>query len=216
MSENEDENNVSNIHVCVRIRPIEKCGNKSIVRVINPNIIILNPYEGIISSRASYPAVIKNEYKFAFDNVFDDTASQQKVYEKTCKHLIKILLDGFNASVFAYGATGSGKTHTMIGNKQGGRGIMYLMLNDIFEAFEKESERGRKIKMDVSYVEVYNENIKDLLCLKTKCKQKYLELWEDPKLGVTIQNVSVHHPKNAEDVFNLLGVINILLFVILI
>jgi kinesin family protein 18/19 len=232
MSENEDNNsanNVSNIHVCVRVRPIEKYGDKSIVRVVQPNIIVLNPHEGVIDNRKNYQTnqAKKNECRYAFDNVFDEATSQQEVYEKTCKQLIKVLLDGFNASVFAYGATGSGKTHTMMGNKQAGRGVMYLMLNDIFEAFEREAEKGREFKMDVSYVEVYNENIRDLLYSSTtttttsnsnfsnapttnsnpltRCKPKYLELWEDPKLGVMVQNVCVHHPKNAEDVLHLLG-----------
>jgi kinesin family protein 18/19 len=229
MSENEDNTDtstVSNIVVCVRVRPVEKDVDKSIVRVVYPNVIVLNPIQGVLDTRKNYQMnkIKKSEYRYAFDHVFDDMASQQQVYENTCKHLIKILLDGYNASVFAYGATGSGKTHTMLGNKQSGRGIMYLMLCDIFKAFERESAKGREFKMDVSYVEVYNENIRDLLyptnnlnglTTLTRSKPKFLELWEDPKLGVIIQDVSIHHPKNAEDVLNLLGLENIYYYIIL-
>lgn len=55
--------------------------------------------------------------KYVYDHVFDDTSSQDEVYHTTTAHLVKDVLDGFNAAVFAYGATGSGKTHTMLGSK---------------------------------------------------------------------------------------------------
>jgi len=53
------------------------------------------------------------DMKFGFDKVFDENVSQQEVYEATTRGLLDSVLDGFNATVFAYGATGCGKTHTI-------------------------------------------------------------------------------------------------------
>jgi len=57
------------------------------------------------------------EKRYAFDYVFDDKCEQRFVYERTTKPLINIVMSGYNATVFAYGATGAGKTHTMTGPK---------------------------------------------------------------------------------------------------
>lgn len=54
------------------------------------------------------------EKRYAFDYAFDNTSSQEQVYEATCKFLLDSVLNGFNATVFAYGPTGSGKTYTMV------------------------------------------------------------------------------------------------------
>ena len=71
------------------------------------------------------------EQRYYFDRIFNNTQSTQQVYEKTCSHLIDSVLKGYNACVFAYGTTGSGKTYTMTGNTQT-PGIMYLILEDMF------------------------------------------------------------------------------------
>lgn len=82
-------------------------------------------------------------------------------------------MQGYNASVFAYGATGAGKTYTMLGTEEN-PGIMMLSIDELFRSIERyQSERDYKLK--VSYVEVYNENIKDLLT----GKDEYLDLRED-------------------------------------
>lgn len=63
-------------------------------------------------------------------------ATQTEVYEGTARELIESVMSGFNATVFAYGATGSGKTHTMIGNSEAGPGVMVLTIRDMFSAIE--------------------------------------------------------------------------------
>ena len=57
------------------------------------------------------------EQRYYFDRIFNEYQSTQVVYEKTCSHLISSVIKGFNATVFAYGTTGSGKTYTMTGNE---------------------------------------------------------------------------------------------------
>lgn len=82
-------------------------------------------------------------------------------------------MQGYNASVFAYGATGAGKTYTMLGTEEN-PGIMMLSIDELFNSIEDYS-RERDYKIKVSYVEVYNENIRDLLTER----DEYLELRED-------------------------------------
>lgn len=72
------------------------------------------------------------EQRYFFDRIFTRDKSTQSVYDKTCSHLIESVIKGFNACVFAYGTTGSGKTFTMTGTPEC-PGIMYLILEDLFK-----------------------------------------------------------------------------------
>ena len=89
------------------------------------------------------------------------------MYEATTQQLIDPVLNGYNATVFAYGATGSGKTHTMIGSQSAGPGVMVLSMRDLFEAVHgtKQDANGNLVefKIEMSYLEIYNETIRDLL-----------------------------------------------------
>lgn len=101
------------------------------------------------------------------------------VYERTCSHLIQSVVKGYNATVFAYGTTGSGKTYTMTGYESQ-PGIMYKIVEDMFKRILADSENTYDIR--VSYVEIYNEVIRDLLVPNSK--NTYLELRDDPIKGV--------------------------------
>ena len=74
--------------------------------------------------------------------------------------MIEGVVNGYNATVFAYGATGAGKTYTMLGD-DANPGIMPLTLEDLFEKINKYKDREYKLKF--WYLEIYNENIRDLL-----------------------------------------------------
>jgi len=82
------------------------------------------------------------------------------VYAKTTKGIIDSVVGGFNGTVFAYGQTSSGKTHTMQGC-EGEPGIIPLAVKDVFEAIE--ASEGREFLVRVSYLEIYNEQMMDLL-----------------------------------------------------
>jgi kinesin family protein 18/19 len=110
----------SNILVCVRVRPenqmeqIDSSKTKkkvgTIIKVIDENMLVFDPIENNSEKKNSFcQRKIKDE-KFAFDCVFDENASQTQVYQNTTKILLEGVLNGFNSTVFAYGATGSGKT----------------------------------------------------------------------------------------------------------
>ena len=85
-----------------------------------------------------------NERQYVFDVVFGADSTQDEVYTATTKHLVDNVLAGYNATVFAYGATGGGKTYTMVGTHDN-PGIMVRALNDLFRAVAEDSGNSRKV-----------------------------------------------------------------------
>lgn len=80
-----------------------------------------------------------NERQYLFDAAFGADSTQEEVYEKTTKPLVEAVLQGYNATVFAYGATGSGKTYTMVGQPNN-PGCMARALNDLFSAVDSNGD----------------------------------------------------------------------------
>jgi kinesin family protein 18/19 len=137
---------------------------------------------------------------FAFDRVFDENITQGDVYEATTKNLLDSVLDGFNATVFAYGATGCGKTHTITGTAQQ-PGIIFLTMQELFEKVgELRSEKATEITL--SYLEIYNETIRDLLNPNYANKQG-LMLREDANQVVSVAGLSSHNPQNVQEVMDM-------------
>nr|KJB12176.1 hypothetical protein B456_002G004600 [Gossypium raimondii] len=108
--------------------------------------------------------IVRNEYNpataYAFDKVFGPQATSQEVYEVAAKPVVKAAMEGVNGTVFAYGVTSSGKTHTMHGD-QNAPGIIPLAIKEVFSIIQDTP--GREFLLRVSYLEIYNEVINDLL-----------------------------------------------------
>lgn len=139
--------------------------------------------------------------KFGFDRIFDENALQQDVYEATTRPLLDNVLDGYNATVFAYGATGCGKTHTISGTPSQ-PGIIYLTMQELFERVGELS--GEKVtEISLSYLEIYNETIRDLLST-TGFTKGGLMLREDSNQAVSVAGLSSHSPKNVEEVMEMI------------
>lgn len=135
------------------------------------------------------------DVRFGFDRVFDENCTQQEVYECTTRDLLGGVLDGFNATVFAYGATGCGKTHTISGNPQS-PGIVFLTCQELFQRIEAlKSEK--EIELTMSYLEIYNETIRDLLV--DGGSSKALALREDSSQAISVAGLSTHSPKNVSE-----------------
>jgi kinesin family protein 18/19 len=111
---------------------------------------------------------------FTFDHSFPPGVSTADVYAKTTRFLVAGVMEGYNATVFAYGATGSGKTHTMLGNAAS-PGLMPSTLRDLWAAVQGYAST-RTYSVVMTYVEIYNENVRDLL----SAADEYLDLREDP------------------------------------
>ncbi|KAL9244983.1 hypothetical protein vseg_018694 [Gypsophila vaccaria] len=97
---------------------------------------------------------------YAFDKVFGETAATEDVYDVAARPVVKSAMEGVNGTVFAYGVTSSGKTHTMHGD-QSCPGIIPLAIKDVFSIIQETP--GREFLLRVSYLEIYNEVINDLL-----------------------------------------------------
>ncbi|XP_044509375.1 kinesin-like protein KIN-7D, mitochondrial [Mangifera indica] len=117
-----------------------------------------------ISWYADGDKIVRNEYNpataYAFDRVFGPHANSQEVYDIAAKPVVKAAMEGVNGTVFAYGVTSSGKTHTMHGD-QTSPGIIPLAIKDVFSIIQDTP--GREFLLRVSYLEIYNEVINDLL-----------------------------------------------------
>lgn len=179
----------SKILVAVRSRPLTKkecqINDKSMVHVLEDKVVILlDPSEDLSVPEEAFRQNRSREKQYAFDYAFAPNCSQDVVYERTTKFLIEGVLNGFNATVFAYGATGAGKTYTMIGeiDSQG------LMLKTFLEVFSKiETYSGqRDYIVKLSYLEIYNEIVRDLL----NPSMETLEVREDPGKGVVVAGLS--------------------------
>ncbi|CAN4125099.1 unnamed protein product [Withania somnifera] len=107
---------------------------------------------------------VRNEYNpataYAFDRVFGPQTSTQDVYEVAAQPVVKAAIEGIHGTVFAYGVTSSGKTHTMHGDHNS-PGIIPLAIKDVFSIIQDTP--GREFLLRVSYIEIYNEVINDLL-----------------------------------------------------
>lgn len=108
--------------------------------------------------------IVRNEYNpataYAFDRVFGPSTSSQEVYDVAARPVVKAAMEGVNGTVFAYGVTSSGKTHTMHGD-QNSPGIIPQAIKDVFSIIQDTP--GREFLLRVSYLEIYNEVINDLL-----------------------------------------------------
>jgi len=102
-------------------------------------------------------------YDFSYDKLFGMTSTQQDIFDEvSC--LVQSALDGYKVCIFAYGQTGSGKTFTMQGgNERSSRGVIPRSLSQIFESTEDMRKRGWAWSLEATFVEVYNETIRDLL-----------------------------------------------------
>ncbi|XP_042002827.1 kinesin-like protein KIN-7D, mitochondrial isoform X3 [Salvia splendens] len=108
--------------------------------------------------------IVRNEYNpmtaYAFDRVFGPDTITEEVYGVAARPVVKSAMEGINGTVFAYGVTSSGKTHTMHGDHDS-PGIIPLAIKDVFSMIQDTP--GREFLLRVSYLEIYNEVINDLL-----------------------------------------------------
>ena len=121
---------------------------------------------------------------YVYDNVFADHDQNSKVYNCSAKKLVRRVMEGYQGTVFAYGMTGSGKTFSMYGSSSS-PGIIPMSVTDIF-SFIRETPQ-REFLLRVSYLEVYNERIVDLLSTTTTKpgqKEEEIKLREDSRRGV--------------------------------
>jgi len=198
----EMKHGMSNIMVAVRLRPMWKKeldkGEISIVKILDKNVVILMDPADVLHEEKVLGKNRTKEKQYAFDFAFNDGTSQIDVFKNTTQFLCEGVLNGYNSTVFAYGQTGAGKTFTMLGNEEN-PGIMFNTMKEVFKLMKKhEIERDYTIR--VSFLEIYNENIKDLIMVSNDV----LDLREDPLKGVQVAGLSEIEVHTPDEIFELL------------
>ena len=172
--------------VAIRMRPLNNAEeNKRRIWKVLPK------YSSIAQTTRDgkpLPERITGRTFFTFDKTFGEDTNNTQVYDGVAKGIVNSAVDGLNGTIFAYGQTSSGKTYTMqgAGNLEQGMGgeggIVHMAANDIFSQITKKQNRNFLVR--VSFLEIYNEEVRDLLGDTTQT----LHIREDPRRGVFVQS----------------------------
>ncbi|KAF2298667.1 hypothetical protein GH714_024631 [Hevea brasiliensis] len=177
------------IVVTVRLRPLSKKEQLAKDQVawecVDDRTIVFKPPT---QERTAQPA------PFTFDKVFGPTCLTETVYEDGVKNVALSALMGINATIFAYGQTSSGKTYTM-------RGITEKAVNDIYKHIMNTPERDFTIK--ISGLEIYNENVRDLLNTESG---RNLKLLDDPEKGTVVEKLVEETASNDQHLRHLISI----------
>ncbi|KAF2801946.1 kinesin family protein-like protein [Mytilinidion resinicola] len=153
------------VRVVARIRPLLKLE-------LDKDTIVTAESQG--NEAPSSPTVVRipnprNEsesFSFQFNSVYDNEATQQQIFDQEVKPTVKHLFNGFDVTIFAYGVTGTGKTHTMRGGKSlADRGVIPRLLSAIYRQnrkIEKDAAGATQVEVAMSYYEIYNDKVFDL------------------------------------------------------
>lgn len=197
---NEVQDLKGNIRVYCRIRPFLPGQSQKLTTIEyigeNGELVVTNPSKlGKDSHRL-----------FKFNKVFAPAVTQEEVFRDT-QPLIRSVLDGYNVCIFAYGQTGSGKTYTMSGPSMSSVenwGVNYRALNDLFN-ISQSRKSSIAYEVGVQMVEIYNEQVRDLLCGDTS--QKRLGIWSTTQPnGLAVPDASMHPVKSTANVLELMNI----------
>ncbi|XP_068523054.1 kinesin-like protein KIF27 isoform X3 [Anas acuta] len=181
------------VKVAIRVRPLlskEVLHNHQVCVRLVPN---------------TQQIIIGKDRVFTFDFVFGKNSTQEEVYTVCIKPLLVSLTEGYNATVFAYGQTGSGKTYTIGGGhiasvSEDEKGIIPRAIQELFQHISENHNIDFRVK--VSYIEVYKEELRDLLELETSVKD--LHIREDEKGNTVIVGAKEFQVECADEVMSLL------------
>ncbi|NXJ61573.1 KI16B protein, partial [Rostratula benghalensis] len=145
---------------------------------------------------------------FSADSKSPSFVCQEMVFKNLGTDVLKSAFEGYNACVFAYGQTGSGKSYTMMGNA-GDAGLIPRICEGLFSKISEKTKRNEaSFRTEVSYLEIYNERVRDLLRRKSS-KTNNLRIREHPKEGPYVEDLSKHLVQNYADVEELMDAGNL-------
>ncbi|XP_074656043.1 kinesin-like protein KIF13A isoform X2 [Tubulanus polymorphus] len=207
------------VKVAVRVRPLNRreidLGTKVIVDMEPTQTVLFHPSQAITpiikdsdNPPSSHAGNKRAPKIFAFDHCFwsmEDNnpkfSSQEQVFDCLGQDILERAFEGYNACIFAYGQTGSGKSYTMMGSQQS-RGIIPRLCDTLFERIMEESKEHVSSKVEVSYMEIYNEKVHDLL--DPKGGRQNLRVREHNILGPYVDGLSQLVVESYEDIETLM------------
>ncbi|GAA5828070.1 hypothetical protein JCM11251_005717 [Rhodosporidiobolus azoricus] len=169
--EEEKDGKQQNVVVCLRVRPSK---SSSQPQPHPPQIYSLSPAASTLTLTPAHPTLAKrgghtsrsDEYEFRFDMLHVAPSPTVELYDGKIRPVVRAALGGFNGTVFAYGQTASGKTHTMMGSPEE-PGVIPLAIDELFSYIHKQNTH-RTYSLRVSFLEIYNEQLRDLLASSTQ------------------------------------------------
>ncbi|XP_071466717.1 kinesin-like protein KIF13B isoform X4 [Marmota flaviventris] len=199
----------SKVKVAVRVRPMNRreidLHTKCVVDV-DANKIILNPVNTNLSKgdARSQPKVFAYDHCFwsMDESVREKYAGQDDVFKCLGENILQNAFDGYNACIFAYGQTGSGKSYTMMGTVDQ-PGLIPRLCSGLFERTQKEENEEQSFKVEVSYMEIYNEKVRDLL--DPKGSRQTLKVREHSVLGPYVDGLSKLAVTSYKDIESLMS-----------
>lgn len=162
------------------------------------NVVDVYPTRGVVEIFNPKEDDRSNGKMFTYDAVYDQSATQQDIYDESVYPLVSSVLEGFNGTIFAYGQTGTGKTYTMEGCKMdenGNKGIIPRSFEQIFTHISRTDNMQYLVR--ASYLEIYQEEIRDLL--DSNPKKRY-ELRESLDTGVYVKDLQSFVCKNVFEI----------------
>lgn len=148
----------------------------------------------------SDPTDPENKKMFTFDDTFPMEITQKAIYQSSAFGIVENVIAGYNGTIFAYGQTGCGKTFTMMGNPKSEtlKGIIPRTFSQIMNVISQRPELEFLVR--VSFLEIYNENIRDLL----GDSEKRLDVKEDKDKGIYVQDLSLIPTKSVEEMLEVM------------
>ncbi|XP_071944163.1 kinesin-like protein KIF22-A [Antedon mediterranea] len=182
----------SQVRVVIRIRPAKSNSESTSTTPFKPCVHQLSEKSLEIVNWRN----IGETLKYEFDTVHNDAATQEDVYKSSVESFSKQILIGQNASIFAYGPTGAGKTHTMLGTETH-PGIIPQAIVDVFAKISEEKLKTSswEYQVYISYLEIYQEKVFDLL----EPKDQDLTIRQDRQNKIVIPNLSEKKITNIDD-----------------
>lgn len=189
------------VQVVVRCRPM----NKKELNSGHTRVVDMWPSRGVVEIFNPKDELRENGKMFTFDAVYDWNCTQQELYEETVRPLVNSVLDGFNGTIFAYGQTGTGKTYTMEGSKttNDAKGVIPKSFEQIFNHISRSNNMQYLVR--ASYLEIYQEEIRDLL---DKNPKKRYELRENLEMGVYVKDLQSFVCKSVKQIEHIMNVGN--------
>jgi hypothetical protein len=160
---------------------------------------------GSLSGSLAFNSSAETLKQFRFDAVYDWNSKQSEIYEEVMRPLVNSVLEGFNGTIFAYGQTGTGKTYTMEGVRDDPerKGVIPNSFSQIFSHIARTTDKQYLVR--ASYLEIYQEEIRDLLC---KDQTKRLELKERADVGVYVKDLSSFVCKSIKEIEHVMTIGN--------
>ncbi|XP_043336029.1 kinesin-like protein KIF16B isoform X5 [Cervus canadensis] len=207
---------MASVKVAVRVRPMNRREKdleaKFIIQMEKSKTTITNlkiPEGGTGDSGRERTKTFTYDFSFySADTESPDYVSQEMVFKTLGTDVVKSAFEGYNACVFAYGQTGSGKSYTMMGDS-GDSGLIPRICEGLFSQINETTRWDEaSFRTEVSYLEIYNERVRDLLRRKSS-KTFNLRVREHPKEGPYVEDLSKHLVQNYGDVEELMDAGNI-------